>query len=96
MAKFTFITDLRQRHLEKWLTEMEGERPDIIENVKTIPDIVFNGVAIRSAIKAGWFGDVLVAGEVETLVGDLSFAEAKRLGNEVWSAYKAATTIDPN
>lgn len=95
MAKFV---ELKQRHIEGWVTAISKERSDDWQSLGHLPAAVYDGVAVRAAVAAGWFEDVVIpdgqtAGDV---VGEMTFAEVAELSPQIWEAYHKATRVDPN
>ncbi len=86
------IADLRQKHLEKFqdlVVEYKREHGESF-NLR----IQNNGAIVRSAISAGWFGDV--EGDVNELVGEMSVADVEKYAREVDALFEKFTVIDPN
>jgi hypothetical protein len=80
------ITDLRQRHLEKWEREFNRFRGDD-KGVST-----YHGAVVRAALAAGWFGDDGSADDVD----DMTPRQVRQLSAEVDALYAEVTTLDPN
>ena len=86
------LTDLRQKHLEKFqdlVVEYKQENPNgfslRIQN---------NGVIVRSAISAGWYGDVKE--DAADIVGNMSVDEVEEMARDVDGLFEKFTVTDPN
>ena len=88
----TLIDDLRQRHLTAWTRALREMKPADVENIQNLPEIEFDDVTVKAAIKAGWFEHATDP----TLVDDMKAGEVNKLSGEVWKAFNEARRIDPN
>jgi hypothetical protein len=86
------ITDLRQRHLSAWTREIRNLKPEEMKSVAELPEVEFDEVTVKAAIKAGWFSDV----DNPDKVDDMRGGDVNKLASEIWKAFNAARRIDPN
>jgi hypothetical protein len=82
------ITDLRQRHLEAFEHEVNTRKGD--GDVRGLSTDA--GLAVRSAIAAGWIIDATDP----DVVGDMAPAAVRKLAKAVNTAYIEAVQTDPN
>lgn len=82
------ITDLRQRHLEAFEAEVNARKGDgDVHGLSTDA-----GLAVRSAIAAGWIIDATDP----DVVGDMAPADVRKMAKAVNTAYLEAVRTDPN
>ena len=55
----------------------------------------YNGVAVRAAIRAGWYPDVPPEQAAE-MVRDMTYQAVAAAAKQVWSRYRDCTSVDPN
>jgi hypothetical protein len=84
--------DLRQRHLTAWTRALREFKPADVENIQNLPEIEFDDVSVKAAIKAGWFEDATDPATVD----DMKAGEVNKLSGAIWKAFNAARRIDPN
>lgn len=80
--------DLKQRHLEAFIKEMP-----IGDNVKETPIILYTGIVVRAACKAGWYLEPIF--KVED-VDEMLPAQARELFNATMKVYSEAMGIPPS
>lgn len=87
------ITDLRQRHLEAFEAEVNARKGE--GDVRGLSTDA--GLAVRSAIAAGWFTDGNDPHATDPdIVGDMAPAAVRKLAKAVNTAYIEAVQTDPN
>lgn len=88
------VDELRQGHIEDWSRYVREDRPKDVGLVQ-LSITEYNGVAVRAAIRAGWFPDVPPEQAVET-VRNMTHQAVAAAGKKVWELYRAVVDIDPN
>lgn len=86
------ISDLKQRHLSGWTAALRELKPADIDKITNLPEVEFDGVTVKAAIKAGWVEGVTDP----AVVDDMRGGDVAKLSNKIWKAFNEARHIDPN
>jgi hypothetical protein len=86
------IDELKQGHMAKWTRAIRELKPADVEALTALPHAEYYEVAIKAAVKAGWFANGTKEADVDNLLPD----EARILSDEIWSRYRATYMPDPN
>ena len=90
--EFEVVKDLRQHHLESWDDEY-WQRRDAIKR-EQIGRSTDEGLIVRAALAAGWFGDGLRV-DADERVKNMSPSEVLELATIINSKREVARAIDP-
>lgn len=86
------IVALKNKHLSRWVRELRERKPDDVDNIGQLPDVMFYEISIDAALAAGWFGPDVTQEQVD----ELTYAEAQALSGVIWEAHGKARGVDPN
>ena len=94
MATLIDVDDFRQKHVSGWSKAVRSMRPTGIERESDLPLPEYYEIAVKAAVKSGWFSDL----DDMAAVDEMKPGEVNKLGKQVWKLYGEfqAAGSDPN